>query len=172
MLKMILKKVTQMFFITTMFSANIVVSHAQTTESNIYICIQADGSIKLQNINLTKNCTTKTVRITEPLRLPSAITNINDPQPAANTIIIGSRVSQQMQGQRDAGREAILRNELFLAQALLAKLQNEYQNGTPERRGNERNYQKYLDRTEQLKQQISLTQANISALSRELSRKP
>ena len=172
MLKMILKKVTQMFFITTMFSANIVVSHAQTTESNIYICIQADGSIKLQNLNLTKNCTTKTVRITEPLRLPRVITNINDPQPAANAIIIGSRVTRQMQGQRDAGREAILRNELFLAQALLAKLQNEYQSGTPERRGDERNYQKYLDRTEQLKQQISLTQANISALSRELSRMP
>jgi hypothetical protein len=104
--------------------------------------------------------------------LPRVVTNTNDPQPAANAIIVGSRVSQQMQGQRDAGRVAILRNELSAAQSLLTQLQSEYQSGNPERRGNERNFQKYLDRTTQLKQQIDLTQANISSLTRELSRIP
>jgi len=172
MLNMMLKKIKQLLIMNMVLGMAISLAQAQTTESTIYVCTQADGRIKLQNTSLTKNCTTKTVRITEPVRLPREVKILNDPQPAQNAIIIGSRVSQQMQSQRDAGREAILRNELFLAQALLAKLESEYQNGAPERRGDERNYQKYLDRTEQLRQKISLTQANISALSRELSRMP
>lgn len=172
MLNMILKKIKQFLVIGVILVSGITRTHAQTTESMIYVCTQTDGSIKLQNINPAKNCTTKAVRVTEPMRLPREVKSLNDPQPAQNAIIVDSRVSQELQSRRDAGREAILRNELFLAQTLQAKLESEYQNGTPERRGDERNYQKYLDRTEQLRQKISLTKANISALSRELSRMP
>ena len=50
------------------------------------------------------------------------------------------------------------------------KLQMEYNNGQPERIGNEKNYQKYLDRVAGLKQNIQFTQSNIEALRRELAR--
>ena len=75
-----------------------------------------------------------------------------------------------LQQQRDFGRMRIVQNELNTAQQRLMKLQMEYNNGQPERIGNEKNYQKYLDRVAGLKQNIQFTQSNIEALRRELAR--
>lgn len=47
-------------------------------------------------------------------------------------------------------------------------MKTEYNNGQPERQGNERNYQKYLDRTAQLKGDIERSQANVDSIRREL----
>ena len=47
-------------------------------------------------------------------------------------------------------------------------MKTEYNNGQPERQGNERNYQKYLDRTAQLKSDIERSQANVDSIRREL----
>ena len=46
--------------------------------------------------------------------------------------------------------------------------------GTPhtERRGDEKNYQKYLDRTAELKAGIERSESDIAALKRELSKLP
>ena len=48
-------------------------------------------------------------------------------------------------------------------------LKAEYRDGQPERLGNEKNYQKYLDRTAELQQNIRLTEASIAALRREIN---
>ncbi|HPU54078.1 MAG TPA: DUF4124 domain-containing protein, partial [Burkholderiaceae bacterium] len=45
----------------------------------------------------------------------------------------------------------------------------EYNNGEPERRGDERNYQKYLDRVQRLKEDIARTEGNLATIRRELS---
>ena len=41
--------------------------------------------------------------------------------------------------------------------------------GQPERQGDERNYQKYLDRVEQMRGDIARTEANIASVKRELT---
>ena len=67
---------------------------------------------------------------------------------------------------------AILEQELREAEGKLAKLQQEYNNGQPERRGDERNYQKYLDRTTELKASVSRQEADVQAIKRELAKLP
>ena len=52
----------------------------------------------------------------------------------------------------------------------LGQLKAEYNNGEPERRGDEKNYQKYLDRTAELKANIARKEADVAALKRELGR--
>ena len=47
------------------------------------------------------------------------------------------------------------------------ELQKEYNNGEPERRGDERNYQKYLDRVAEMKAAIARKESDIAALKRE-----
>ena len=74
------------------------------------------------------------------------------------------------QSDRDAEARQLLLGELQTQQAKLAEQMQAYNGGHPERLGNERNYQKYLDRVQSMKQQIDLTQANIAALQRELQR--
>jgi hypothetical protein len=45
-----------------------------------------------------------------------------------------------------------------------------YNNGEPERLGNEANYQRYLDRVERLKADVERAQADVDGLRRELAR--
>jgi len=83
-----------------------------------------------------------------------------------------SRVDAQEQKARDTDARRILQDELIKAQAQLDVLQKQYNNGQPERQGDEKNYQKYLDRTADLKAQIDRTQSDISAITRELAKTP
>jgi hypothetical protein len=83
-----------------------------------------------------------------------------------------SRVDAQEQKARDTDARKILQDELIKAQAQLDVLQKQYNNGQPERQGDEKNYQKYLDRTADLKAQIDRTQSDIGAITRELAKTP
>jgi len=80
------------------------------------------------------------------------------------------RVDSADQKARDADARLILEAELKKAEARQAELLKEYNNGEPERRGDERNYQKYLDRVAELKASIARNENDIAGLRRELGR--
>ena len=82
----------------------------------------------------------------------------------------GPRVESAEQRARDADARQILEAELRKAEGRQAELLKEYNNGEPERRGDERNYQKYLDRVAELKASIARNEADIAGIRRELSR--
>lgn len=74
---------------------------------------------------------------------------------------------------RDSDSRLILESELRRAESRMADLQKEYNNGEPEKQGIEgRNYQRYLDRVNELKESMARTQSDISGLKREISRLP
>ena len=80
------------------------------------------------------------------------------------------RIDTPDQRARDSDAKAILEQELRRAEARQAELKKEYNNGEPERQGNERNYQKYLDRVAEMKASIARNQSDIDGLKRELGR--
>ena len=82
----------------------------------------------------------------------------------------GPRVESAEQRARDADARQILESELRKAEGRQAELLKEFNNGEPERRGDERNYQKYLDRVAELKAAIARNEADIAGIKRELSR--
>lgn len=79
------------------------------------------------------------------------------------------KIPASTQSKRDNDRERILQDELGREEKRLAKLRQEYKNGEPDRRGGERNYQRYLDRVEKMKAEIARTEGNVDALQRELA---
>jgi hypothetical protein len=83
-----------------------------------------------------------------------------------------SKVDPTAQRQRDSEARRILLDELKNEEERLAVLQKDYNNGEPERRGDERNYQRYLDRVSEMKAAISRKEADISALKREIAKLP
>lgn len=90
----------------------------------------------------------------------------NAPQAAS-----GPKVDANEQKSRDAEARGILDSELKKAEARLADLQKEYNNGQPEMLGPEhRNHQKYLDRIADLKAAIDRTEQDIAGIKRELGR--
>ncbi|MEP7058789.1 MAG: hypothetical protein ABI809_13565 [Caldimonas sp.] len=92
--------------------------------------------------------------------------------PAAASGASGARVDPVAQRMRDSDAHLILEGELRSEQDRLAALQKDYNNGEPERQGNERNYQKYLDRVAELKAAIARKESDIAAIKRELAKLP
>lgn len=82
------------------------------------------------------------------------------------------RVDPGQQRSRDNERRRVLEDELRSAEQRLAELQREYAGGAPERRGDERNYQKYLDRVAEIKAGINRQEADIQAIKREIAKLP
>lgn len=105
---------------------------------------------------------------------PVTVVSAPKPRPAASGQASGegAKVDSTLQKARDSDRRAVLERELKESESKLAELQKEYANGTPERRGDERNYQKYLDRVAELKSGITRQEADIAALKREISKLP
>ena len=83
-----------------------------------------------------------------------------------------TRVDPSAQRARDNDARRILADELRREEERLAALQKEFNNGEPERRGDERNYQRYLDRVAELKAGILRKESDIAAIKRELSKQP
>jgi chromosome segregation ATPase len=93
--------------------------------------------------------------------------------PAATRAPAGSpRVEGVDQRARDGEARSVLEAELKKAEARQAELQKEYNNGEPERRGEERNAQKYLDRVAEMKAAITRKEADLAAIKRELAKLP
>lgn len=83
-----------------------------------------------------------------------------------------ARVDPGAQRARDSDSRRILESELRREEERLAEMRKEYNNGEPERQGNERNYQKYLDRVAEMKSSIARKESDIAAIKRELAKLP
>ena len=115
------------------------------------------------------------VRGTSPAAAP-AVRNISTgsgnaaPAPRSVSAPAAPRIDTPDQRARDSDAKAILEQELRRAESRQAELQKEYNNGQPERQGNERNYQKYLDRVADMKASLARNQSDIDGIKRELGR--
>ncbi|MBC7992497.1 MAG: hypothetical protein H7Z15_04550 [Rhizobacter sp.] len=82
----------------------------------------------------------------------------------------GAKVEANEQRARDTDARRILESELKKEEEQLAALQKEFNSGEPERRGDEKNYQKYQDRVVEMKAAIARKESDVSALKRELGK--
>lgn len=79
------------------------------------------------------------------------------------------RVNGDTQRGRDADRRRILEQELATEQQSLEQARKDLAEGESIRLGNEKNYQKYLDRVQGLKDSVALHERNVEALKREMA---
>lgn len=103
---------------------------------------------------------------------PITIVETVKPKPAAPaaTGSADSKIDPAAQRARDSDARRILGEELQREETRLAELRREYNNGQPERQGDERNYQRYLDRVAEMKAGIDRKEADIAALKREIGK--
>ena len=81
-----------------------------------------------------------------------------------------SRIDPAEQRARDSDAKRILEAELKREEDRLAAMKAEYNNGEPERMGNEKNFQKYMDRVGEMKAAILRKESDIVAIKRELTK--
>ncbi len=107
---------------------------------------------------------------------PITIMQMTKPRPAnavpATSAGSGAKVDPVAQRARDSDARRILVDELKTEEERLAALQKDFNNGQPERQGDEKNYQKYLDRVNEMKASIVRKQSDVAALRREIQKLP
>jgi chromosome segregation ATPase len=81
-----------------------------------------------------------------------------------------ARIDSRDQRARDSDARRILETELRKEEDRLAQLQKDYNQGEPERRGDERNYARYQERVAEMKAAIARKEADVAALRRELAK--
>jgi hypothetical protein len=143
-------------------------------DGQIYLCISPTGQKELTDVNKKGNCKLLDLpgAITSPPKKPASAgagAATNQPRPALTAPADFPRVDSAAQKARDSDRRQILQDELKNEQQKLAELKVEFNDGQPERQGNERNYAKYQERVEQMKDNIARMERNIEALKREIA---
>lgn len=151
---------------------------ASGASAGVYKCVDESGRITYTNDqNLAGNgCT----QLSEDLPVSSipppdyATTPkpaATAPSPSATPSSGGNfpRVSPSAQRERDSTRRQILEKELADEQMALQKAQAALAEQEAVRYGNERNYQKVLDRLKPFQDQVEVHKRNVDALQREIS---
>jgi hypothetical protein len=146
---------------------------ALAQSSDIFVCVDEHGQKVFQNTGNVKSCKRLDVQpiLTLPAsRVPQARSGV---QPAVERASVSPasfpRVDGDTQRTRDSDRRRILEDELRGEEDRLAKLKSEFNNGEPERRGDERNFALYKERVQRLQEDIARTENNVRALAREMS---
>ena len=142
--------------------------------SDIFICVGENGEKQFTNTGNVKSC--KRMDVQPILTLPasrvsqsrSAVQPGAEPRASVSPASF-PRVDGDTQRTRDSDRRRILEDELRAEEERLAKLKSEFNNGEPERRGDERNFALYKERTQRLQEDIARTENNVRALAREMS---
>ena len=148
---------------------------AQTPNTVVYRC---PGPPVLYTDTLSpaeakeKNCRTIESAPVTVIQGPARTQKLPPPVAASGPRAAGERVSAADQRARDSDARRILEAELKREEDRLAALKREFNNGEPERQGGERNYQKYLDRVEEMREGIARKEVDVAAIKRELSKLP
>ena len=105
---------------------------------------------------------------------PVTVIQMTKPRASTGTVpaASGARVDPVAQRARDTDARRILEGELRSEEEKLAVMQKEFNNGQPERQGDEKNFQKYLDRVDQMRAAIARKEIDIAALQREIKKLP
>lgn len=83
-----------------------------------------------------------------------------------------TKVDPASQRARDSDARRILADELRAEEERLTAMKAEFNNGEPERKGDERNFAKYQERVAEMRAAIQRKEADIGALRREMAKLP
>jgi HAMP domain-containing protein len=157
-------------------AAGLALHNGAYAQGAVYKCVDDQGRVEFTD-TARRGCKALDLPGYTPPPAPRASAPIPAVRPmspqqtaaAAATPANFPRVDNAQQRARDDDRREILNDELRAEQKKLADLRREFNNGEPERQGNERNYAKYQERVASMRDEIGRTERNIEALQREIS---
>lgn len=156
-----------MFFFRLGLPAVLLAMAAAAQADVMYQCVDEQGHKTFSNVKLSE----KGVRCTAMDLGPA--TSVPVPQkPAAKTPSPSGfpKVGESDQKARDNDRRRILESELAAEQKNLEQAKKELAEQEAIRTGDERNYQRVLERLEPFKNKVALHERNIEAIEKELAK--
>lgn len=132
---------------------------------DVYKCVDPDGHVTYTNNKAAaKGC--KQLSSDLPV---STIPSVKVPPHRQSGASDFPKVDEETQKSRDNDRRRILEQELATEQQQLQTARKALVEGEATRLGDERNYQKYLDRVQRLRDDVALHERNVDALQKEIS---
>jgi hypothetical protein len=140
---------------------------AAPARGDTFKCVDANGRATYTNMKEEikgKNCSVVMREISVVPAVPPARSAAANPSPAGFP-----KVDPATQKNRDGARRRILEEELSGEEKALAQAKTELTEQESIRTGDEKNYQRVLDRLQKYKDEVERHQKNVEALKKELS---
>jgi Domain of unknown function (DUF4124) len=140
---------------------------AAPARGDTFKCIDANGRATYTNMKEEtkgKNCSVVMREISVVPAVPPARSAAANPSPAGFP-----KVDPATQKNRDGARRRILEEELSGEEKALAQAKTELTEQESIRTGDEKNYQRVLDRLQKYKDEVERHEKNVEALKKEIS---
>ncbi len=137
---------------------SIIISYSCFAFSGMYKQVDEHGNVTYSNVRSLD---------AKEVDLPSIIV-----VPSADSDDIDARIKNRLENTRNNEQRETIERQITEESNRLDKIKKEYKGGAPDRLGSERNYQRYLDRVERLKEEISVREKNLHTLKYELQNLP
>ncbi|PSJ18937.1 DUF4124 domain-containing protein [Nitrosomonas supralitoralis] len=140
-----------LLFITLIFFSSL-------SYADVYKQIDEHGNVTYSNIpsNDAKRIDLPSIIVVPPVDLGAVEERIEK-----------RRESMKVETQREQ-----LQNKIAEEENQLNEVKNEYKDGMPDRLGSERNYQRYLNRVDRLREEISTREKNLELMKDDLKKIP
>ena len=164
------RQLSAFLLLSSVLGITVTLAAPAQAQNEIFLCDDGHGSKEYKNTGTTKGC--------KKIDLPGITTIPGLPRKPAAVVTAAARpasspsdfprIDSGTQKTRDNDRRQILLDEMRTEEQKLSDLRKEFNNGEPERRGDERNYAKYQERVASMKDEVGRTEKNIDALKREI----
>lgn len=143
---------------------------ALPVQAEIWECVDSSGNKRFTNVKSeAAGCKPMNLPPVSSVPAPKPAAKPAEGKPAAGTPGGFPKVDPTTQQQRDGDRRKILEQELANEEKLLEQARRELAEQEATRFGNERNYQRVLDRLEPFKKKVALHESNVANLRKEIS---
>lgn len=140
---------------------------------DIFVCVDESGQKSFRNTGNVKGCQRMDIQPILTVPAPRHPTGRSAASGSGERMSVSPanfpRVDRETQRARDTDRRRILEDELRIEEERLSRLRAEYNNGEPERRGDERSDALYRERVQRLQEDIGRSETNVGSLRRELA---
>ncbi len=133
-------------------------SHTCLGYTSVYKHVDEHGNVTYTNIRSSD---------AKKVDLPSLVV-----VPAIDSDDAAARIKKRQETIKNKAQRKALEERINEESTRLEDLKAEYKDGTPDRLGSERNYQRYLDRVERLNNEINIREGNLNTLEKELQNLP
>lgn len=126
--------------------------------AGVYKHIDEDGNVTYSNIPSNDS---------RRIDLPPIIV-----VPPVDTGEVEDRIAKRRESMKLREQREQLQNKIAEEEAQLNEVKSEYKDGMPDRLGSERNYQRYLNRVDRLREEISARERNLELMKNDLGKMP
>jgi hypothetical protein len=141
---------------------------AVSAHAEIYECMDGSGNKRFTNVK-SEAAGCKPMNLPPVSSVPAPKLGAKPGDSRAATPGSFPKVDPSTQQQRDTGRRKILEQELANEESMLEQAKKALAEQESTRLGNERNYQRVLERLEPYKKKVALHESNITNLRKEMS---